>query len=164
MGRLLAAIGMVGALALIAAQGALAVPPPGVGPPDFGDRCTATGSAAPGSTAILFGNGLAEVEFPSHAPPEVPKVITRWKVGAPPGLGAASQQLVAFKEIGVEGEQVRERQVGESALETLVGGNSNEFATRIPVPDYSDIGLCGPAGALVCDDHPGHMASLAIAS
>lgn len=162
MGRVLAAIGVVGALALVAAQGALAVPPPGVGPPDFGDRCTATRVAAPGSTAILFGNGLNEVEFPSHPPPEVPKVVTRWKVAAAPGLGPTPQQLVAFKEIGIEGEQVQEVQAGESALETVVGGGSNEFATRIPVPEYSDIGLRGPAGALVCDDQPGHVAGLAI--
>ncbi len=75
-------------------------------------------------------------------------VIARWKVHLGSGLGPLAQQLVAFKpmEEGLEN-------VGESSVETLVDG-MNEFATRIPIPEYARVGLRGPTATLYCDAVP----------
>ena len=45
--------------------------------------------------------------------------------------------------------------VGESTIET-VGPGLNEFATRVPAPEYAHVGLAGPDGALYCEHSAGH--------
>ncbi|HEY7256777.1 MAG TPA: hypothetical protein VH476_08845, partial [Solirubrobacterales bacterium] len=73
-------------------------------------------------------------------------VITRWKVQAPPDQAPIQQRLVVNRQVGEQDDS----KVGESALETI-GPGTNEFATRVPAPDYAHVGLTGPAGALYCD-------------
>jgi hypothetical protein len=126
-------------------------------PQQMGDRCAATGAA--GQTAIILNNSLSGADLPIAAPPETASVITHWTVDAPAGIGPIAEQLVAFRQVGPEGSE--DQPIGESALETVVGGAANEFSTRIPVPEYARIGLRGPAGALICAAEPLHLAGLA---
>ncbi len=149
MRKLLATLGAVGALVLLGAPVAAALPQ------EVGDRCAANGTMAD-TTAIVLNNSLEYGQLPPVVPPEGAKVITRWKVNAPPGTEPISQQLVALKQVGEESDQL----VGESALETVVGGAANEFTTRIPVPEYAHVGLRGPSGALTCEDTDGHLGGL----
>jgi hypothetical protein len=133
--------------ALLAAPGAFAAQLQG-------DPCAATGtSTAP--TAIVLINNLSGLALPVDAVPETPWVITKWKVNAPAGIGAIPQQLIVTHQAGEEADQL----VGESTVETVVGGTANEFLTRLPIPEYGHIGLRGPGGALVCDEHL-HLAGL----
>jgi hypothetical protein len=123
-------------------------------PPELGDRCVANDVAA-NETAIVLNNGLSGLELPVSVPPEGSSVITRWRVQAEPGLEPIVQQLVAFK----QADETEDLKVGESALETVVGG-TNEFATRIPVPEYGHIGLRGPTGTLLCSPESEHLAGI----
>jgi hypothetical protein len=122
------------------------------GAQQMGDPCTATETSnAP--TAIVLNNNMSGAALPVDAPPEAAAVITKWKVDAPAGLGAVAEQLLAFKQVEEEADQL----VGESSLESVVGGAANEFTTRIPIPEYGHIGLRGPNGALLCSA-PMHLA------
>jgi hypothetical protein len=146
----------VAATALIGAPSASAIL---TWPQHVGDTCAATGTAT-GQTAIVLGNDAPasspSTELTTAAPPETPSVITRWKVNAPAGLGPTPEQLVTFRAAGETEEQL----LGESSIETVVGGASNEFLTRIPVPEYAHVGLRGPEGALVCAEASNHLAGL----
>lgn len=148
MRRLLGAIGAVTALFLVSATSALAGQ-------ELGDRCAANDSL-PNATMLVLNNALGYPELPPVVPPEGAKVITRWKVNAPAGIEPTQQQLVASKQVGEEDDVL----VGSSALETVVGGAANEFATRIPVPEYAHIGLRGPSGTLFCDHTDGHLGGI----
>lgn len=142
---------IVGACALIGAPSASAIL---TWPQHFGDPCAAT-ATAPGQTAIAITNNMSGAALSVQAPPEATAVITHWKVNAPTGIGPIPEQLVAFHQVGPEEDQL----VGESSLETVVSGATNEFATRIPIPEGGQIGLRGPAGALICNE-PLHLAGL----
>lgn len=148
MRRLLAGIGVAGALALLAAPAASAAR-------EIGDRCVANAST-PDATAIVLNNGLSSLELPIGAPPEPQSVITRWKVNVPADYGKNPVQLVTFKQSG----EFELQQVSESAIETSVGGAANEWATRIPIPEYGRIGLRIATGAMLCIEQPGHIAGL----
>jgi hypothetical protein len=116
---------------------------------EFGNRCTGNATRS-GATVLGLANG-EEPTFPGTAGPwelrwTQQAVITRWKIQMGPGLGPLPQQLVAFNYASEE----EARNLGESAVETLVEG-TNEFATRIPIPEYAHIGLRGPSGTLYCD-------------
>lgn len=116
---------------------------------EFGNRCTGD-ATEPGWTALGLANG-EEPPFPGSAGPwEVgwgeQAVITRWRVRVDPGLAPLAQQLVVFN-YAKEGEA---RNIGESAVETLAEG-TNEFATRIPIPEAAHLGLRGPSLTLYCD-------------
>jgi hypothetical protein len=147
------AIGGLAACALLGAPSASAIL---TWPQQIGDPCAATG-AATAQTAIVLNNNLSGAALPISAPPETAAVITKWKVNAPAGIGPIPEQLVAFHQVGEEADRL----VGESSLETVIGGAANEFTTRIPVPEYGQIGLRGPAGALVCAE-PLHLAGFAV--
>jgi len=122
---------------------------------ELGDRCVAD-STVTDRTAIVINNSFnSGAELPVNVPPEGSKVITRWRVQAEPGLEPIAQQLVAFKQVEAEEDQ----KVGESALETIVGG-ANEFAARITVPEYGHIGLAGPDGTLLCAEEDRHLAGI----
>jgi hypothetical protein len=121
---------------------------------EVGDRCIANDKAA-GWTVVGLNNG-ANGPFP----PEVTGyehwgVITRWRTELKAGTGPVQQQLVVFQ---LAGEMLM-RKIGESGVESLVDGR-NEFATRIPVPPYSRIGLHGPVETLFCDKEEGHVAGV----
>jgi hypothetical protein len=135
------AIGLVGAPAALGAQ-------------EVGDRCVGNDSEVDW-TAIVLTNGLPTLELPTNVQPEGQKVITRWRAQLGPGMGPIAQQLVAFKQVEMEEDQL----VGESAIETLVAG-SNEFATRIPVPSYAHVGLRGPVETVFCDKLDGHLGGI----
>jgi hypothetical protein len=149
MRKLLGAIATTTALALLGAPAASALPQ------EIGDRCTANADVA-NTTALVLNNALGYPELPPIVPPEGAKVITKWKVNAPPGIEPIAQQLVASKQVAEEDDQL----VGASALETVVGGAANEFSTRIPVPEYAHIGLRGPSRTLFCDKTSGHLGGL----
>lgn len=145
MRKLLGILGVAFALCLLTAASASATR-------EFGKRCTGN-AVRPNSTALLMANGEESPAFSADAGPwelwgSKTAVITRWRAEVGPGLGPLSQQLVAFNWPG-ESETVV-RNLGESAIETLHEG-SNEFATRIPIPEYAHIGLRGPSGALYCE-------------
>ncbi|HEY2477920.1 MAG TPA: hypothetical protein VGI17_04255 [Solirubrobacterales bacterium] len=125
-------------------------------PQQIGDRCAATG-VAPAQSAILDNNDLVHSDLQFLAPPETPSVITGWKVTTSPGVGPTPQQIVAIRQVGEGGE---DQLIGESAVETAVFGAANEFPTRIPVPEYAQIGLRGPGGALVCAEQSMQLAGL----
>lgn len=114
---------------------------------ELGDRCVGDDIAS--GTAIVLNNGPG-ADLPVSVPPEGSKVITHWRVQGEPGLKPIPQRLVAFEQVGEEDD----REVGESALETVVGG-ANEFAARLPIPEYGHVGLRGPTGTLLCEasDH-----------
>jgi hypothetical protein len=137
----------VAACALIAAPSASAAEL-------MGDPCAATGTST-AAAAIVLNNNMSGAALPVDAVPETPWVITKWKVNAAAGIGAVPQQLIVTHGVGEEADQL----VGESSLETVVGGAANEFLTRIPIPEYGHIGLRGPDGALVCEEHA-HLAGL----
>jgi hypothetical protein len=120
---------------------------------EFGNHCTGNATEK-GWTALGLANG-EEPPFPGSAGPSESwkplskppnAVITRWKVQVGSGLGPLSQQLVAFNYASED----ETRNLGESAVEVLVEG-SNEFTSRIPIPEYAHIGLRGPSEALYCD-------------
>lgn len=122
---------------------------------EFGNDC-AGDATEPGWTVIGLSNGQTFPALQSDAGPHELRggdgaVITRWKVNLAPGMGPLAQQLIAFRQI--EGGVVN---VGESAVETLVDG-TNEFPTRIPVPEYARIGLRGPVATLFCDARENHI-------
>jgi hypothetical protein len=146
MRELMTAIGAVALCLLLAA--------PASASQELGDRCVGNDSEA-GWTAIVLNNSLNYPELPPIVPPEGGKVITRWKAQVGPGLAPLAQQLVAFKQMDEEEDLL----VGESAVETLVEG-TNEFLTRIPVPEYAHIGLRGPAQTLFCDHASGHLGAI----
>jgi hypothetical protein len=125
-------------------------------PVQEGDPCAATGaSTAQAATVLTNGtNGAVWTAAPPEAAPHL--VITHWKVNAPAGIGPIPEQLIVTRATGEEDEQL----IGESALETVVGGGSDEFATRIPVSEYAHVGLRGPDGALVCAGESTHLAGL----
>jgi len=148
MRRLLGAIGIVAALTLVSASSAFAGQ-------EIGDRCAANDSL-PNTTMLVLNNALGYPELPPVVPPEGAKVITRWKVNAPAGIEPTQQQLVASKQVGEEDDVL----VGMSAPETVVGGSANEFATRIPVPEYAHIGLRGASSTLFCDHTEGHLGGI----
>jgi hypothetical protein len=131
-------------LCLIAAPSAAAAT-------EFGDRCVGDATVA-GRAALLLANGLESSVLPEAAPEGV--VITRWKVEAAPGTPPTPQRLVVFTPAS-ESNDVR--LAAASAIETVIPGR-NEFATRLPVPDYSRVGLDGPTETLTCDGVGGHLA------
>jgi hypothetical protein len=148
MGWVLATAASAAAVLLAAVAQAAAAPTT-----EFGDRCVASHSEA-GLTLIVLNNGNA---FPLQpvAPPEANSVITRWRTELAPGVGAVRQQLLAFRQV-YEGQ---DQLVGESAIETLVDG-VNEFPTRIPIPEYGQIGLRGPEQTLFCEKESDHLAGV----
>ncbi len=107
-----------------------------------GSACVAN-EARPDATAIGLYNGGSLAPQSNVYPGGV---ITRWKVQAPPDQTPIAQRLVVNRQVGEEDDS----KVGESALETI-GPGTNEFATRVPAPDYAHVGLTGPDGALFCD-------------
>jgi hypothetical protein len=155
MKRLLAVLGGVVACALLGAPTASAQSAV------FGDSCVANRIEAE-ATAFIDNNGMNGALLASRALPEHAWVITRWKVAAPAGLGPTPQQLAAFKEVGSEADPLQNQLIGESATETVAGGAANEFSTRIPVPELAEIGLRGPAGALVCGGEPNPVSGVAL--
>jgi hypothetical protein len=118
------------------------------------DRCAAT-ALQPNATALMLENDELYPVLPPVVPPESERVITRWKVQAGPDQAPVSQKLVVFQQAGEE----TTREVAESALET-VGPGVSEFATRIVAPEYGQIGLTRPAGALVCEKVERHQAGI----
>lgn len=144
--RLLAAVtGFALVISLAAAPGASAAW-------QIGDPCAAS-QVEPGTTAIVENPGAVQA---GRVPSEGPKVITAWRVNAPLGFGPVAQQLVVLR----PGSEIESLMTGESAIETVVGGGANEFATRIPFAAGSSIGLRGPNGTLLCNPEPGHVAHL----
>ena len=137
---------LTGALALAAAPAASALG--GTGATEFGNPCVGD-TVIPGATAIGLNRSAGPWELRDGGPGAV---ITRWKGQLGSGLGPLPQQLVAFKQME-GGDQL----VGESAVEVLVDG-TNEFQTRIPIPEYAHIGLRGPGTALLCNNSPGEFA------
>jgi hypothetical protein len=116
-----------------------------------GNECVANESR-PNATAI----GLYSNTQPTPQSNVYPGgVITRWIVHAPAEEAPITQRLIVNRQVGEEDDS----KVGESALETIVPG-TNEFATRVPAPDYAHIGLTGPDGALFCDHSTGSTAGL----
>lgn len=139
---------------MAAAAALLSIVPAAPAAQELGDRCVGNDTEA-GWTATVLNNNLSYPELPPVVPPEGAKVITRWKAQVGPGVAPLAQQLVAFKQVDEEEDLL----VGESAVETLVEG-TNEFATRIPVPEYGHIGLRGPVQTLFCDHESGHLAGV----
>jgi hypothetical protein len=147
-------------VAILAIAVALATASPaagwGTGPTEFGNPCVGN-ATAPGITAIGLDSG-DYLPFPQNAGPWELRgggpnaVIVSWKAQVAPGQGPLAQQLVAFRQMGESEEQL----VGESAVETLVAG-TNEFKTRIPIPEYALIGLRGPAATLLCEGASGEF-------
>ena len=141
MGGFLRAAALAAVIWLVAAGSASAAT-------EFGNDCTAT-AAEPGWTAVGLNSGERHVTLQETAGPfewsAGRAVITRWKVNLGPGIGPLAQQLIVIRDAG-EGLT----NVGESAVETLAEG-SNEFKTRIPITEYSRIGLRGPAATVFCD-------------
>jgi hypothetical protein len=109
---------------------------------EVGSTCVAN-ATRPNSTAlVLYTNGALRPQ-----PNVIPAgVITRWRVQAPPNQTPIQQRIVVNRQVGEEDDG----KVGESALETI-GPGINEFATRVPAPEYAHVGLTGPDGALYCD-------------
>jgi hypothetical protein len=120
---------------------------------EVGSACVAN-EARPNATAIALYNGNGGLPAPqSNVYPG--GVITRWRVQAPPDQAPIAQRLVVNRQVGEEDDS----KVGESALETI-GPGTNEFATRVPAPDYAHVGLTGPDGALFCDHSDSSTAGL----
>jgi hypothetical protein len=138
MCRSLGTIAAVFALGLMVTPGAAAFA-------QVGNPCVAN-DTEPGATMIGFSNQGSEPFLQSETPPEGRYVITRWRVQVGTGIGPVQQQLVLSHHVAEE-ESIR---AGESAVETLVAGN-NEFATRIPVGEYENLGLRGPEETLICN-------------
>ncbi len=109
---------------------------------EVGSTCVANRTLPNTTALVLYTNGAL------HPQPNVipAGVITRWKVQAPAGQAPIAQQLVVNRQVGEQDDS----KVGESALETVVPG-LNEFATRVPAPEYAHVGLTGPDGALYCE-------------
>ncbi len=116
-----------------------------------GSTCVANESR-PNSTAIALYNGGSLAPQSNVFPAGV---ITRWKVQAPPDQVPIAQRLIVNRQVGEEDDS----KVGESVLET-VGPGTNEFAARVPAPEYAHVGLTGPDGALFCDHVTGNTAGL----
>jgi hypothetical protein len=145
----------LGVIAAVAAVGMLSATPASASLLEAGDRCVANDSKA-NWTAIVLNNGISFYpELPPLVAPEGARVIVRWKVQVGPGLAPIAQQLVAFRQVEEEEDQL----VGESAVEALHEG-TNEFATRIPVPEYAHVGLRGPSQTLLCDHESGHIGGI----
>ncbi len=145
----------LGVVVAVAAVGMLTAAPASASLLEAGDRCVANDSEA-NWTAIVLNNGIPDYsELPPLVAPEGARVITRWKVEVGPGLAPIAQQLVAFRQVEEEEDQL----VGESAVETLHQG-TNEFPARIPVPEYAHVGLRGPAQTLFCDHESGHIGGI----
>src|SRR5262249_5610823 len=88
-----------------------------------------------GSTCVAYATGALRPQ-----PNVIPAgVITRWRVQAPPNQTPIQQRIVVNRQVGEEDDG----KVGESALETI-GPGINEFATRVPAPEYAHVGLTGP--------------------
>jgi len=121
---------------------------------EVGDRCIAN-DKVPGWTVAVLNNGANGPFPPELTDPEHWTVITRWRTELKAGIGPVQQQLVALQ---LAGEKLS-RKIGESGVETLVDGR-NEFATRIPVPPYTRIGLHGPVQTLFCGEEEGHLAGV----
>jgi hypothetical protein len=138
MFRSIAVAGAAIALSLVAAPIAAA------SPQELGDRCVGNASEA-GWIAIVDNNGISGADLQSIVPPERRWVITRWRVQVGPGIAPLSQQLVALQRVSENEDQL----LGESAVETLSAG-TNEFATRISVPESARIGLRGQVRTLFC--------------
>ena len=133
-----AAVAFVAAILALLAIGAVAAP----ASQEVGSTCVAN-QTVPNTTAlVLYTNGAL------HPQPNVipAGVITRWKVQAPTDQAPIAQQLVVNRQVGEQDDS----KVGESAVET-VGPGLNEFATRVPAPEYAHVGLTGPEGALYCE-------------
>jgi hypothetical protein len=133
---------------LAAAAAAVAIVALAMGAPsasaqeESGKACVANASK-PGWTLIGFDPRQV---FPVPLYELPTRVITGWKVEVAPGTGPLAQQLVAFQSVG----EVEDREIGESAVETLSAG-SNEFATRIPFQGlHPHVGLRGPVETLYC--------------
>jgi hypothetical protein len=112
---------------------------------EIGNPCVAD-DTEPGTTMLGLSNQGSLPFMQSQVPPEHKFVITRWRVQVEPGIGPLQQQLVAWHHVAEEDAVT----IGESALETVVAG-SNEFATRIPVSEYENVGLRGPEQTLICN-------------
>ena len=109
---------------------------------EVGSTCVANQTRINSTALVLYTNGALNPQ-----PNVIPGgVITRWKVQAPPNQAPILQRLVVNRQVGDQDDN----KVGESALET-VGPGINEFATRVPAPEYAHVGLTGPDGALYCD-------------
>lgn len=148
-GRIRMLLNSIGAAA---ALGLVAVPTAGAAE-EIGDRCPAN-DVLPNSTVLVLNNAIPDYSvLPPVVPPEGAKVITRWKANAPAGVGPSMQQLVVAKQVGEEDDLL----VGASAPEVVVGGAPNEFATRVPVPEYAHIGMRGSSSTLVCTQISGHL-------
>jgi hypothetical protein len=109
---------------------------------EVGSTCVAN-ATRPNSTALVLYTNGALVPQPNVIPAGV---ITRWKVQAPADQAPIQQRLVVNRQVGEQDDS----KVGESALETI-GPGTNEFATRVPAPEYAHVGLTGPDGALYCE-------------
>ncbi|HEU5253148.1 MAG TPA: hypothetical protein VFU16_07480 [Solirubrobacterales bacterium] len=142
---------LVTAICMLTPVGALATST------EFGDRCS--GNATQAGTVLGLNNGVMDGTFGESTGPwelrgSKEAVITRWKAQVGPGLAPLPQQLVAWQE---SDEQVAHL-LGESSVETLHEG-ANEFTTRIPVSEYTRIGLRGSEGTLFCEalSGPNHL-------
>ena len=142
-----AAVALTTSLLALLALGAVAAP----ASQEVGSTCVANESRPNSTALVLYTNGA-----PSPQPNVIPAgVITRWKVQAPPDQTPIAQRLVVNRQVGEQDDS----KVGESAIET-VGPGLNEFATRVPAPEYAHVGLTGPDGALYCDGVTGNTAGI----
>jgi len=110
---------------------------------EVGSTCVSNKSVPNATAMVLYTNGGL------HPQPNVYPggVITRWKVQAAADQKPIEQRLVVNRQVGEQDDS----KVGESAPETVRPG-LNEFATRVPAPDYAHVGLTGPEGALYCEN------------
>jgi hypothetical protein len=109
-----------------------------------GNPCVGDDTEADTTMVNLTSQGSEPFTHPT-IPPEHDFVITAWRVQVGPGIGPLEQQLVVSQQVSQDDEV----KLGESDVETVVPG-SNEFSTRIPVPEYAHIGLRGPEESLIC--------------
>lgn len=123
-------------------------------PQHVGDPCTGNGVAA-AYTGVVLGNDVTTLPDPdpvTSVPGGIPWVITSWKVNVPADYGQIPEQLVAVH-LGEHDMQL----LGESAMETVVGGAANEFSTRIPVPEFAVVGLRSPDSVIACVGASSHL-------
>ena len=148
-----AATALATAFCLLTPAGALATST------EFGNRCTGN-ATAPDRTILGQDNGVFDGSFSNNVGPwelrgAKDAVITRWKVQVGPGVSPPPQQLVAWR-YASENSAVN---LGESAFEPLHEG-SNEFTSRIPVPEYAHIGLRGQGETLYCEGSEGSFVAV----
>jgi hypothetical protein len=141
MRKLLGGFAIVGALVLLGAPAASAY--------EVGDGCVGD-DVKTGSSALSLNNGTEGAPYQPRVVEAA--VITRWRVQMAAGIEPLPQRLLVLTQAGPEAE----RKIAESTLETLLPGD-NQFATRIPVPANTWVGLGGPNGGLFCQSAPAHI-------